>query len=28
LCTDVNPYKYPTSLIPACKDAQNNIISR
>lgn len=27
-CADINPYKYPNTVVPACKDAQDNIIKR
>jgi len=28
LCTDITPYYYPKELVPACKDAKNNIVAR
>ncbi len=27
-CSDVNPYYYPKTLVPACKDTQGNITAR
>jgi hypothetical protein len=27
-CSDVNPYYYPKTLVPACKDAKGNITAR
>lgn len=28
LCKEIDPYFYPKDIVPACKDAKNNIIAR